>query len=359
MNYDDTIQINQRKISLDFPTYFIADIASNHDGDFQRAKKLIRLAKEAGADAVKIQHFLAKNIVSDLGFKSLDINSSHQKNWPKPVFEVYRDNECSREWTYELATYAKKQKIDFFTTPYDYEAVDLVENIAPAYKIGSGDICWMEFLEYVAIKGKPIILSTGASSLNDVQRAVATVIRYNPQIALLQCNTNYTGNFDNLKHCNLNVLKQYSRLYPGMVLGLSDHTQGHLTVLGAIALGARIIEKHFTDDSERNGPDHCFSLDTTSWKEMVAKCRELEATLGDGEKKIEENEKDSYIVQRRCIRVNRDIHVGELIGRGVLEVLRPCPPNSIQPSEIGKVLCKIIKKEKKAGEALYFSDFEE
>lgn len=359
MNYDNSIEINKRKISLDSPTYFIADVASNHDGDIQRAKKLIRLAREAGADAVKFQHFLATNIVSDFGFKHLGANASHQSRWKKPVFDVYKDYECPREWTHELAAYAKEQKIDIFSTPYDYAAVDLFEHIAPAYKIGSGDICWTDFLEYVALKGKPVILSTGASSLDDVQRAVAAVVSHNPRIALLQCNTNYTGDSANLKYCNLNVLRQYAQLYPGMVLGLSDHTPGHLTVLGAIALGARIIEKHFTDDCGRTGPDHAFSMDPASWMEMVEKSRELEATLGDGEKKIENNEKESYIVQRRCLRVNKDLHAGDLIGRDAIEVLRPCPPGSIQPSDIGKVLCKKVRKEKKAGDALYFSDFGE
>jgi N-acetylneuraminate synthase len=359
MNYDTSIRINQRTITLDSPSYFIADIASNHDGDFKRAKKLIRIAKYAGADAVKFQHFLATDIVSDYGFKHLDANASHQNKWQKPVFEVYRDNECPREWTHELAVYAKKQNIDFFSTPYDYAAADLLAMYAPAFKIGSGDICWTDFLEYVARKEKPVILSTGASSLNDVQRAVIAVVRHNPRIALLQCNTNYSGNPVNLKYCNLNVLKQYARLYPGMVLGLSDHSPGHLAVLGAISLGARIIEKHFTDDCGRTGPDHEFSMDPESWKEMVENSRELESALGDGDKKIEHNEKESYIVQRRCMRVKRDLHAGELVGRDMIEALRPCPPGSIQPVDMEKVLCKKLRIEKKAGEALYFSDFGE
>lgn len=359
MNYENSIEIGKRKISLNSPTYFIADVASNHDGDIKRAKKLIRLARESGADAVKFQHFLATDIVSDFGFKHLGANASHQSRWKKPVFDVYKDYECPREWTHELAAYAKEQKIDFFSTPYDYAAVDLFEHIAPAYKIGSGDISWIDFLEYVALKGKPVIISTGASTLDDVQRAVVAIMRHNPQVALLQCNTNYTGESANLKYSNLNVLRQYAQLYPGMVLGLSDHTPGHLTVLGAIALGARIIEKHFTDDCGRIGPDHAFSMDPVSWREMVEKSRELETALGDGEKKIETNEKESYIVQRRCLRVNRNLQTGDLIGREAIDVLRPCPPGSIQPSDIVKILCKKVRKEKKAGDALYVSDFEE
>ena len=146
------------------------------------------------------------------------------------------------------------------TTPYDYAAVDGVDCYVPAYKIGSGDITWTQFIEYVAKKAKPVLLATGAANIEDVIRAVECVIGNNKDIVLMQCNTNYTGSFDNLKYVNLNVLKFYANLYPGMVLGLSDHTPGHTTVLGAIALGARVIEKHFTDDNDRIGPDHAFSM---------------------------------------------------------------------------------------------------
>ena len=159
-----SIKIGKREISENSPTYFIADIASNHDGSLERAKKLIRDAKSAGADAVKFQHFLADEIVSDFGFKQLGHQMSHQSKWKDSVYETYKKCECNRNWTEELYDTAKDEGIDFLTTPYDIDAINLFDSLIPAYKIGSGDITWLEFLEEVAKKNKPVILSTGAST---------------------------------------------------------------------------------------------------------------------------------------------------------------------------------------------------
>src|SRR5574344_1181302 len=149
MMFKNEIQIGQNTIALNKPTYFIADIAANHDGDLERAKDLIYLAKEAGADCAKFQHFLPNKIVSDYGFKHLNINQSHQNSWEKSVYQVYEQYHCRREWTKELAKTCQKAKIEFMTTPYDFEAVNEVEQFINAYKIGSGDITWIEFLEFI------------------------------------------------------------------------------------------------------------------------------------------------------------------------------------------------------------------
>src|SRR5688572_25388173 len=146
------IKVGNRTIGLNHPTYFIADISANHDGDLARAKLLIRLAKESGADAAKFQHFLAERIVSDRGFKNLGTQQSHQARWKKSVFEVYQDASLPRSWTPELHAYARQVGIDFFSAPYDLEAVDHLDPYSPAYKIGSGDITWPEILEKIASK---------------------------------------------------------------------------------------------------------------------------------------------------------------------------------------------------------------
>ena len=356
MNYDTVININGKEISSESQTYFIADIASSHDGDLTRAKELIWLAKESGLDAVKFQHFEASKIVSDFGFKNLGGQMGHQTEWEKPVFEIYKQYECNRNWSEELAETAKKADIDFLTTPYDVEAVELLDRYVPAYKIGSGDITWTEFITFIAQHGKPVLLATGASSMDDVERAVASVLSCNKKIVLMQCNTNYTGSSDNFRHINLNVLKSYARQYPGMVLGLSDHTPGHATVLGAIALGARVIEKHFTDDNRRIGPDHSFSLAPAAWKELIERSRELESALGDGIKCIEYNESDTVVVQRRCLRLTRNMRAGERISQSDLEVLRPVPRGAIPPYALGTVLGKILSCDKVVGDALYEED---
>lgn len=359
MQYDSSITVNGRSISIDQPSYFIADIAANHDGDLERAKALIWLAKEAGADAAKFQHFKAEKIVSDLGFKSLGSQQSHQANWKKSVFEVFQDYECNREWNQELIQTAAQAKIDFITTPYDIDAVDELDPYLPAYKIGSGDITWIEFIEYVAKRNKPLFIASGASNLADVERAVAAALQHNRQLVLMQCNTNYTGSLENFKFINLNVLKSYALKYPEMILGLSDHSPGHATVLGAITLGARVIEKHFTDDTSRVGPDHGFSMTSKTWREMVDRSRELENALGDGIKRVEPNETQTANLQQRCLYLTRDIGVGEILSAADVEALRPVQDNSFKPYELVTAIGKKMLYGRKRGEFLLKSDLEQ
>lgn len=180
------IMISNKKIGLNYPTYFIADIAANHDGDLQRAKDLIFLAKEAGANCAKFQHFLADKIVSDYGFKHLKGNQSHQDSWKKSVYEIYDEYHCKREWTEELVQTCKEADIEFMTTPYDVDAITQLNDYVNAYKIGSGDITWLDFLEYIAKFNKPVLLATGASTLEDVQRAVRYIEQFNSEIVLMQ-----------------------------------------------------------------------------------------------------------------------------------------------------------------------------
>lgn len=356
MRYHAEIKIGSREISITAPTYFIADIASNHDGSLDRAKELIWSAKDAGADAVKFQHFLADKIVSDYGFSHLGGQMSHQASWGKSVYEVYKDCECNRSWTEELVKTAKEADIELMTTPYDAEAVRQMNEYIPAYKIGSGDITWTDFIELIAKQGKPVLLATGASTMEDTARAVEAVLKHNKDIVLMQCNTNYTGSLENFRYVNLNVLHSYALRYPGMVLGLSDHTPGHAAVLGAIALGARVIEKHYTLDNRLTGPDHAFSMNPVTWKEMVERSRELEMALGDGCKSIEDNEQETAIVQRRCLRLVRDMRKGEKITAECMEALRPANKGAVQPYETDLLIGKVLRQDKCKGQELYFSD---
>jgi hypothetical protein len=195
---------------------------------------------------------------------------------------VYQDASLPWDWTARLAEHAEAIDIEFMSSPYDPEAVAHLDPYVNAVKVGSGDINWLEELEVIAATGKPVIIAAGASTLDDVKRAMDLLMATGVDIVLMQCNTNYTGSVENLRYVNLNALKQFAELYPGAVLGLSDHTPGHVTALGAVALGARVIEKHFTDDSTRVGPDHGFSLDPIAWRAMVGDTRRLEEALGDG-----------------------------------------------------------------------------
>ncbi len=350
------LKIQDKFIGESQPTYFIADIAANHDGDIERAKALIYQAAEAGADAAKFQHFKAETIVSDIGFKALGQKKSHQSSWKKSVFEVYKDASINISWTQQLKETCDKAGIAFFTSPYSFDLIDHVDPYIPAYKIGSGDITWLEIIEYIASKNKPYILATGASNINEVLKAVKSGLQINKKLALLQCNTNYTGSLENFKYINLRVLNTYRVMFPGIVLGLSDHTPGHSTVLGAVALGARIIEKHFTDDNSRSGPDHAFSMNQTTWTEMVSRTRELENALGSTIKNIEKNELETSVVQRRSIRVSRDLQKGNVLKREDLEVLRPCPEDGISPMDMKKILGKQLTRDIDQGDYLKWID---
>jgi N-acetylneuraminate synthase len=325
-------------------TYFIADIAANHDGSLERALRLIELAAESGANAAKFQNFKAETIVSDQGFRDLGKKLTHQANWKKDVFEVYKDAELPIEWTDALISKCLECKIDYFTAPYDLDFIDYFEDKMPFYKIGSGDITWQESLLRIKDKNKPVLLATGASSIDEVKKAMEIFLNHKSQVVIMQCNTNYTGEVNNFKYLNLNVLNQYKEIFPTAILGLSDHSPGHVAVLGAVSLGARVIEKHFTDDVKRSGPDHGFSLDPVTWSAMVSDVRILEECLGDGIKKVEENEVESRVVQRRSLRYARNIDRGMIIKPEDLVSLRPCPIDALEPFELINIIGTRLNK---------------
>ena len=345
------IKIGKSVITKNSPTYFIADIAANHDGSIKRAKKLIKLCAKAGASAAKFQHFKAETIVSDIGFRKLG-KLSHQAKWKKSVFQTYKDASIDFNWTSILKRECKKYNIDFLTSPYDLDYVDQVRKYIDAYKIGSGDITWLEILKKISTKNLPVILATGAATLSEVIKAVKTIYKNNKSLVVMQCNTNYTNNDSNYKYINLNVLKTYKSIFKDKVLlGLSDHTFGHSTVLGAVALGAKVIEKHFTDDNSRKGPDHAFSMNFKTWSLMIKETRLLESALGDGIKKIEINEKKSSKVQKRGIYATEDIKKNESF-RNKITVLRPVLFNSLTADKFSWLKSKKAKSNIKKGECI-------
>lgn len=271
---------------------------------------------------------------------------SHQARWHKSVAEIYDDYHTKREWNDELIETCKSVGIEFMTTPYDIEAIeDLIEHVN-AIKIGSGDITFSRLLNDLSSLNKPILLATGASNIKDVMAAVDIVLASNSNICLMQCNTNYTGDLENFKYVNLNVLKTFATMYPNMPLGFSDHTPGHSAVLGAIALGARVVEKHFTDDNQRVGPDHHFAMNPETWSEMVDRSLELQASLGNGVKEIEGNETDTIVIQRRAVRVTRDIAEGEVLSEADIDFLRPCPVDAFSPVNYKQLVGSKLKNKR-------------
>jgi sialic acid synthase SpsE len=349
--------LGSKHIGLEHPTYFIAEIGSNFDRSLDRAKDLIWIAKEAGADCVKFQHYKAESLVSDHNFRMLR-NKTHQSQWPKSVFKTYKDAELNVEWTQSLADESIKANIDFLTSPYSYQLADEVDKYVSAFKIGSGDISWLQYLDYVSKKKKPMLLATGASSLGEVVEAVNVITANNSELVLMQCNTNYTASSTNTSYTNLNVLKSYGSLFPGLVLGFSDHTSSIPAVLGAIALGARVVERHFTDDTNRSGPDHAFATDSKSWIRLIQESRELESALGKSIKIVEKNEDDARIVQRRAICASTNLPVGHTLVNSDLIYLRPCPPEALEPKLAAHIVGKKLNKPIQKYSYLMFGDIE-
>tara|TARA_B100001996_G_C18668949_1_gene595941 strand:- start:2489 stop:3541 length:1053 start_codon:yes stop_codon:yes gene_type:complete len=346
------IIIGKNHIDNKSKTYFIADIAANHDGSLLRAKKLIKLAAKSGANAVKFQHFRANTIVSDFGFKKTG-KLSHQSKWKKSVYKIYEAASLNIKWTKQLYKQAKKYRVDFLTAPYDLSYVDDVYKYVSAYKIGSGDINWREIIIKIAKKKKPVILATGASDMNEVINTVKLITKYNKNLILMQCNTNYTYNEKNYNYINLKVLNKFKNIFKKkIILGLSDHTQGCSTVLGAVTLGAKVIEKHFTDDNNRVGPDHYFSMNPKTWAEMINETRRLEKSLGKEIKKVEKNELNTKYIQRRGSYAKKNIKKNKKIKIEDIIFLRPFFKNSISPFTDKKIFGK-AKKNIKKGEFIF------
>lgn len=359
MSGESQLKINSKyhEISNSAPTYFIADIAANHDGSLLKARNLIKLAAEAGANAAKFQNFRAETIVSKRGFVELGEKLSHQASWDKSVFQAYKDSELPLEWTDQLIAECELHEIDYFTAPYDLSYISILAPRLPFFKVGSGDITWKESLDLMISYGKPIMVATGASDLWEVQRVVKLIEENNVAYVLMQCNTNYTGSENNFDNINLLALNELKREFPKAILGLSDHSHGSIAVLGAIALGARVVEKHFTDNKNQIGPDHSFSLNPTEWSEMVQSARTLERCMGDGRKKLEKNEIDAQIVQRRALRYSRQLRLGDTITSADLIALRPCPNNGIDPWRKSDLLGKKLLRNVLEDELVTNEDF--
>ena len=327
------------------PTYIIAEIGSNFDGSLKQAKKLVDLAKEAGADAAKFQSFLPEKIIAKKGFQT---KTSFQAKWDKPVYDVYAEAMLPREWHREIAQHCQKRGIHFLSSPYDKEAVDLLDEIGVlAFKIGSGDITHLSLVEYIARAGKPVILAVGASSMKEIEEAVNTIrATGNEDIILLQCVTNYPSPID---QANIKAMVTLREAFQ-VVVGYSDHSLGNIVPLGAVALGACVIEKHFTFDKNRKGPDHSFAMDAPEMAAMTRDIRLLEAALGSPVKQLTPAERETVIIQRRSLFAKMDIPAGTTITLEMIEPLRPAI--GIAPKHIGSIVGRKAKVDIAEGEPI-------
>ena len=347
------IKIGNKFVGDGCPFYTIAEIGSNFDKSLSKAKKLVDLAIKSGADAVKFQSFKAEKLVNDDCFKNLKIG--YQSKWDKSVFDVYKGAEFPIEFHKEIFDYCKEKGTEFFSAPYDKESVDYLDELGVnVFKIGSGDITWLENIEYIAKKNKPILLATGASNINHVERAVDTIKKTgNKQIVLMQCVTNYPASFNEI---NLKVLPMFREKFDCLV-GYSDHSPGSSVAIGSVALGGCIIEKHFTDNKLQEGPDHSFAMDPKDFRKMIDGIRHMEKILGKPNKIIYEEEKPQYVSMKRGLKASVSLTKGTILKREHINVLRPCQENTVPADKLNEVLGKTLSVDIKENKPIKFEDF--
>jgi N,N'-diacetyllegionaminate synthase len=313
-------------------SFIIAEAGVNHNGDIQLARKLIDAAKSAGADAVKFQTFKAESVVSKLAQKA-----EYQKRTTgtaESQLEMVKRLELSFSDFMELKKYCEEKEILFLSTPFDFDSIDFLESLEMSiYKVPSGEITNLPYLMKIASKGKPVIMSTGMSDLDEVGLALE-VLRDNGAgtITLLHCNTQYPTPFED---ANIKAMLTLKKRF-GVAAGYSDHTLGIEASIAAVALGAAVIEKHFTLDKNMEGPDHKASLDPHELKAMVTSIRNIELALGDGIKQTSKSETPNKEVARKSIVARLNIDKGEILTENNLTVKRP--GNGISPMKWFEVL---------------------
>lgn len=311
--------ISHKTISRNSPTFIIAEISANHLQSFDNAVKLIKEAKKAGADAVKLQTYTPDTITIDCDNKYFQITQGTV--WDgTTLYKLYQEAYTPWEWQPKLKKIAEDEGLICFSSPFDKTAVDFLEDMnVPAYKIASFEINDIPFIEYIASKRKPIIMSTGIATLSDIEEALSACKRMdNEQVALLKCTSTYPSPLEDI---NLKVIPNMKETFD-CIVGLSDHTLGHTVALGAVALGAKIVEKHITLSRASGGPDAKFSMEPDEFKEMVIRIRELEKAMGQVTYELTEKQKKSR-EHSRSLFVVKDIKKGEVLTRENIRSIRP------------------------------------
>ncbi len=317
--------------------FIIAEAGVNHNGSVEIAKKLIDAAKEVGADAVKFQTFKAEKLVTkDADKAEYQIKNSGEDS----QYNMIKSLELSEDEFRKIAEYSENKGLIFLSSPFDIESVDLLDEIGiPAFKIASGEITNFPLLKYIAKKGKPVILSTGMSTIGEVDEAINLMEKYNDDITLMHCLTSYPAKKE---EANLNVIKTLECTFKKPV-GFSDHTIGIEMSVAAVAMGSGVIEKHFTIDKNLPGPDHKASLEPHEFAEMVKCIKNVEKGLGNGIKKPTKEEIEIKKLVRKSIVAKEDILKGTILEEEMLDVKRP--GTGIEPKYLNEVIGKVLMED--------------
>lgn len=315
------MKIGNREIGGASPCYIIAEAGSNHNRDFDTALKLVDVAVEAGADAVKFQIFSADTIYSKKTPMASYLTKKKLAQENETLYDIIKKLEIPRHWTPDLMQYCREKKITFLSTPFDLAAVDELEQVGvAAYKVASFEITHLPMLKKISATGKPIILSTGMANLEDIEVALAAIEQGgSSSVALLHCAIAYPPRFEDIHLRAMDTMKQAF----GLPVGFSDHTMGHVTDVAAVARGACIIEKHYTLSRNQKGPDHPFSLEPHELKAMVEAIRQTEAALGCSLKRPTEAEAEMHRIGRRSLVAACNIKAGTVISEEMIAVKRP------------------------------------
>ncbi len=333
-----SFSIGNKKIGDDNPVFIIAEAGSNHNKDLKIAKRLIEVAAEAEADAVKFQTYSAETLYSKKTVTPDYLDGTIKQ---KSVWQLIKDIELPREWQAELADYSRSHDLIFLSTPFDYKAIEELEDLnIEAYKIASFEIADLPFLKEIAKTRKPIILSTGMASLGEIEDALNAIRDIKDSgIALLHCGINYPPPFKDLNLRAIQTLKQAFQV----PVGYSDHTMSVNIPAICVALGACIIEKHYTTDRNLEGPDHKFALEPKGLKEMIKNIRDTELALGSPIKFMPKSEKNLFKLARRSIIAKRNIPKDKIIEMD--DIIMKRPGYGIPPKFIDIILGRKAKKD--------------
>lgn len=347
------IEIESRRIGPEEPVFIIAEVGVNHNGDPEMARQMIDMIADAGADCVKFQTFTAEDFCNSSD--EVYTYKSQGKEVEESMLGMFKRLELKYEEFNDLFSYARKRGLIPLSTPTDYRAVAFLDEIgSPAFKVGSDDLVYTPFLEHVARKGKPMIISTGMAEMADVERAVATIQGAgNDQIVILHCVSLYPAPEDQV---NLRKITTLRMIFDKAIIGFSDHSEGITACLGAVALGANVLEKHFTLDRNLPGPDHWFSADPAELNALVHEVRRLERSLGSGSFKPSREEIEMAHLCRRSIVAARDIKSGNILCTEDIAFKRP--GTGLMPYELPKVIGNKARHDLPNGTTIYWHDLE-
>ena len=341
------LSLNGKVVQDSSDCYVIAEIGHNHQGDLETAKEMFRVAKENGADAVKLQKRDNRSLFTKAGYnKPYDNPNSYGGTYGE-----HREFLEFGEFEYKtLMDYADEIGITMFSTAFDFNSADFLAKLdIPIYKIASGDLKNIPLLKHIAEFKKPMILSTGGGTMEDVNRAYDAIMPINQQLCILQCTAGYPAEFEEL---NLNVITTFRERFPKTTVGLSSHDNGIAMAIAAYMLGARVIEKHFTLNHTSKGTDHAFSLEPTGFRKLVRDLQRTKAAMGDGVKQVYASEKNPITKMGKKMVAARDLPTGHMIRRE--DITFKSPGDGLPPYDIDKVIGRLTHAALQEDDAITF-----